>query len=259
MAFVNTESKGVDYRVVLTSHNLVVDASQLPAEVDAVLFEGLGETPDILRCLVTGRGFRLLTGNQQHYREIVKVVRSKPNILVGLAEPILNSTYAQETENLQIESKQANSDTIELDGDITDMLLAAAMTSEEIDRRSGIFDAFSTLTTYFLQQEDLAEVELRNLLMAQRASSLGSLLKKAGKCRPSITLATGVAHIGAVGALELDEHERVARILRDPLLPQIFDTDHLNLGVLARYNPTSRRWSPMGFQDRALQVACPSA
>jgi hypothetical protein len=257
MAYINIETKDVDYRLLLTHHSLPVEDSEISPNLTGLIIEGGGFSYERL--------FDYLTGREKNVESFSKVVEHplknlfkrirRGQIPVVSAEPLsplsttkisrLEEEFNRETQAFK--GRERYLDVINrikrYGGEISpdDQLI------KDLEETEGVVSQ--------LRHGDVT-ITLRSLVMAQRSFAFGRHQRENGVERPCLNIATGSLHVGIRRYLEMNEDERVRSILVHPSLFINYSRDDLAKGFYVIYEQAGKLypdWHQYTFEDSALR------
>jgi hypothetical protein len=252
MAFINVESRGIDYRVILGDHSQIVPASQMPDLADGLLLEDVATDPILLLAFTANRFHPVHTGRDDHYKDLLDHCRAH-KVPVIMAEPIYSYHGA-----LTMRKREPDSPEKEYIAKQAYVFLSMmAETPRELLAHSEAFEEFKKFADLVLEQFGREKHQFRNLIMAHRAEVFARRLAILGVSRPRLALACGSAHIGVIRALEIDFERRAEMIRRNSLFEESLSPTERESIYYAAYDNSDQQWHVRSLEDPELRLNPP--
>lgn len=241
MAYIDRELEKVDFRVILGRHASVMNPKQLPAQATAVVIEGLYFRPKHFYSAIEDINDSGGIVSRQ-YPKIVERAK-KTGIPIVAGEPLV-----EKPANLAIIET-------EIDRAVTSFTRMHTFWGLLLFNVAGRVIAFNTnkfnqdswasrhlkgFKTHFGAHG--LSLDLRDLIMAQRAWRFAEHQRSKGIERPLVTISCGALHFGVADKLLMVEAERLEAIKSHPTTCSYFTPTVLRRILYSQYNLASEAW-----------------
>ncbi len=255
MPFVNVESGGYRFRVILGNHLRPSDPSQLSSECTGVTFEANVNTELLASSIIQGTSVSADYPQMRMYQAIREVAMRK-SIPIAMAEPLIAEAMrdyllAELTKtglfvrSLFPHPRKTIEDTF--------FVHKASTDNHEIPIGSPTYERLKGLVEEYRSLHPGALVTERDYLMAQRSYALARYQKRYRVKQPDINIVTASFHIGIVESLMLSPEERSKYIKESPEISTCYQIDTLDKIFCEVYHPWFKYWTMRAPTDPYLK------
>lgn len=258
MSFINVETEGLHFRVVLGNHFKPTNPIQIQKECTGMAFEANVNTRRLVYDCLTGTGRVANCSQMNDVTEARKIAlqRSLPMIMSEpLATPSINDFVGTDISiaglrHLFITPLFPNPIRSIRD---THLMLQLAESTEEIQIGSNLYKNLQRIDKTHERCFPNMLIGPRNLIMAERAYTLASHELQLGLELPSIAIFSGALHVGIVEALLMTPHQRAYEIKLSKELALCYESESLGEVLFVQYIADKNKWTTGSIIDRNLQ------
>lgn len=256
MSFINVESGGYQFRIILGRHDTIVNSSQLSPECTGIVFEQNVSNANQAYDFLKGIG---VFANYSRIRMLLAIRETamQKSIPVAMAEPFATEEMFNYFTTL-INKKRVSRFVTPIFPNPFEAVSNASLVSkvstnsEEIVIRDKTHNKLKEI-----EQQSALTVQMcvtpRNHLMAERSYAFAKHQKSTGIRVPNIAIVTGALHSGIVEALLLSPEDRVRYILQSPEVSRYYQANTLGQILTATYDQHGRKWSKRSLIDPLFQ------
>ncbi len=256
MSFINVESGGYQFRVILGRHDIPASSSQLSPGCTGIVIEQNVSNANLAYDVLKGTGIYANYPKLRMLRSIREAAMQK-SIPVAMAEPYITADMFDYLQTVLSGRGVGKFVTPIFPNPFkalsnTSLIFKVSSNSEEII----IGDATHKKLKEIEKQSALSVkllVTQRNHLMAERSYAFARYQAQKGVGVPSIDIVTGTLHSGIVESLILSPEDRARDILESPELSRYYQANTLGEVLSATYDPHKRQWSKKSFADPLLK------
>lgn len=246
MSYINVESRGFQYRVVVAHHKKATPASQIPDDCTAILLEGSANRRETM--------FDALAGAKRLERSIFGVQYPKirehaqrRNLPLVAAEPlaVLEALTFGESFISPIDVIR-----LRLTGG---SLIRLTKREEEVQIGDKDFVKAKEFIAFYIRKNPNTLMRAKDLLFAEKAVAFAEFQARSGVKRPRLVIVAGALHLGTAEELIRSREERLAEILSNDQIKRYYQSNNLGDIHYVTYNPRKHLWSEHVLMDHRFK------
>ncbi len=246
MAFLDIESKGFQYRLIVAHHRKVTPASQLPEHCTGILLEGGTNRRESLFDGLAGVDRPALALFRRQYPALRSEAQDQVIPLVA-AEPLV----APEALSFK-ESNISLIDIIRIRF-ARRILFDLAAREGEVKAGDTDFTKAKEFITLYIGKNPRVLVKSKDLLFAERAETFAEFQARSGVRKPHLAVVVGALHLGTVEEIGISREERLAKILKSDLINSYYQSGNLGEIHYVTYSPKKHLWSGHVLSDHRFK------
>lgn len=246
MSYINVESQGVQYRVILAHHNKNTSPSQLPEGCTGIVIEGSVNIRNTMYDALVGAERLAKTPFVVQFSVLRRDAQSR-GIPIIAGEPLATPEARFFTESNLFPI------TVIMVRLATRRLYDIASKEGVIEVDSPEFTKIKQTIHFYAEKNPKVLITPKDLLIAERSQAFAEFQSRSGIHEPRLAVVVGSMHLGTAEEIRTSQEERLTRILSNDQISRYYQQNNLGDILYVTYNTKRQLWSKQLIVDQHLR------